>query len=222
MHAHLLPAFLRPAVVLAAVLAGACAAEFDGDDSASLGDSFYGDDTAPPDTGRDSGSEETPPEWRRLSAEVLVEDGSAVADESSLQVALLGPEAEGFPEVCSGTWAVASLTAEPAPDDAVLAWWQVVPGPQEGDCKDGALPASFQFGIGVLHPDVAALLAAQGWTGASEVLYGAYVRLPDPAQLWTFGYAWTREGVDAGTPASTTPPLPDGAWQVVPVYLLPA
>ncbi|MBN1335449.1 MAG: hypothetical protein JXB39_05765 [Deltaproteobacteria bacterium] len=212
----------RSALLLCAVLAVGCTAARDGLDTAPPSDTAPFLDTDSTDTCTETGETDAPPAWIRLSAVVLVEDGIPVADESTLHVSMLGTEADGFPEICAEAWTVSSIATAALPGEAVLAWWQVVPGAQDGTCKDRSLPSSLHLGVGTLHPDVAALLPSQGWTSAQDVLYGAYVQLPDPGDVWTYGYAWTREGVDSGTPARVAPPLPDGSWQLVPVYLLPA
>ncbi len=164
------------------------------------------------------------PSWWLLEAELLVEDQAAVVGDAQVTSSLLDELADSADSICSMTQAVASITEEKSPDEMIFHWWDLTLAGGEGTCNAAQadhLPQQLHLGLGQLHADIAALLEPTGYEGMDEHLYGAYVQLLGEEDIWAFGIAATGAGFDADQEAVDEAPIPNGTYQVVPVYLLP-
>lgn len=197
-------------------------AYFEGSDTAEL----YDTDGAPNDSGDDTGGwDNVVPSWWSLAASVLVEEAQPVADDTSLEGWLLSEEADTDTPICSATFVPATLTETKPPDESIFHWWQIELQHQDGDCSGSQLhwfPETIEIGVGALHPDIAALLEPAGYEQIEGYLYGAYLRQGEQqGEVWAWGIAGTPASFDGEAEPVSAAPLPNGTYQMLPLYLLP-
>ncbi len=165
------------------------------------------------------------PRWYGFSAALSVQAGEVVGGAVTLAIypedVDQGPLCEVVREV------VQAASVAPPPDPAVLGWWQVVTDGAAKGCEgaEGIGNAAY-LGIGQLHPEIEVLLDAYGLADRGASLYGAYASFDVPGntfgvepEVWVFGYAARPQDLVSGSPAVDEPPLPDGTYDVEPVYL---
>ena len=189
-------------------------------------DTADADDTAqsPADSDDDtSGSDFADPSWWSLSATVLMEDALPVQDDTNLVVALIDESADASAPICQATYSHVELTVQEVPDPSIYHWWQVSLGEPETECSAHLLervPSTVELGLGILHPDIAALLEPAGYQDIESFLYGGYLRT-EAQTIWTWGIAATSAGFDAEQDPVAEAPVPNGTYSFVPIYLLP-
>ncbi len=190
-------------------------------------DSGSADDTGAPvfDSGHDTGDEDQPdPAWWSLEVTALMEDGQPVQSDTTLVISLIDASADPANPICQASYPQPEISVEDPPDSSIFHWWQISLGEPSTDCSGHALehvPATLSLGIGALHPDIAALLEPAGYDEIEAYLYGTYLGTDDVQTIWTYGIAATAAGWAAEQLPVTEPPIPDGTYSLVPVYLLP-
>ncbi|MCB9777793.1 MAG: hypothetical protein H6742_04455 [Alphaproteobacteria bacterium] len=177
-----------------------------------------GGDTA--DGGGDVDSGESP-EWWRLEADLWVEDGVPVLDETVLRLSvLLGTD-------CVDELAADSVVVlDDLPHETVYTWWELALPADGWSCLaagEGPRPGPIRLGVGAMHPEVLAVLGSMADVegDASSSLNGAYLQLPDSDELLVFGAAgpeaaWAGEGT-----AVVDGTLETGSWWVRTAYSFP-
>jgi hypothetical protein len=216
----------HPAAVLAALLtlsSQGCSS----DQAFELGDdSGWADDSSPDpiDSDDDTGDEDQPdPAWWSLSATVLIEEALPVQGDTTLTVTLIDESADTANPICVARYDQVELTIQDTPDALVYHWWRIDLGEPTTDCSPHPLtriPTTLELGIGAVHPDIASLLEPAGYDEIEPYLYGAYLRA-ESEDIWTWGVAATAAGFGAEQLPVTEPPVPDGTYSFVPIYLLP-
>ena len=190
-------------------------------DTANLADS--GDEPLDSDSDTD-GSDSVDPSWWSLSVTALIEEGLPVQGDTTLVVSLIDDTADASSPICQATYAQPELTVLDPPDPSIYHWWQIAPGEPTTDCSAHLLtwiPTGLELGVGSLHPDIASLLEPSGYAEVEPYLYGAYVRSNLGQAIWTYGIAATTAGFAGDQLPVSAPPVPDGTYSLLPIYLLP-
>ena len=133
---------------------------------------------------------------------------------STVQMAWYDSLAES---ICDGPRSLLSADQSVLEDKTVpvFSWWTL--SLDESVC--GPLgPDSLEVGIGAWDPLLAPPAEVAGLDGTA--LYAAYLRHEGSA-VFVFGVAGTAEQFNQVTPPVTEGPLPDGAYQIRPLHLLP-
>lgn len=212
------------AIAILPLLSVGCMSDmaYDGaDDTAGALDSGWG----PPDSDDDTGDEDQlDPTWWSLAVTSLMEEGSPVQGDTSLVISLIDESADPGSPICQATYDQPALTVLDVPDPSIYHWWQVELGEPTTDCSTHQLtwiPLLLELGVGSLHPDIAALLEPSGYAEVEPYLYGAYLRSGKSQTIWTYGIAATAAGFAGDQAPVSEPPIPDGTYSLVPIYLLP-
>ena len=210
----------RPMVasLMWAALAVGCSAQHEAGyaaaDTAAPEDPGGGDDAG----GNDLGPQ--PTHWR-LSATLVVADGSVVADQSFLDVAVDNIEEQ---ELCQETGSLSTVLEADVQPPEFVAWYDVTVDAWEADCEElqSAVTggSSFLLGLGELHPEALALLDTLEEAGdsAETSLNGAYASFDGGETAYIFGVGGTAEAFEGVGEAPTDGPLPDGTWLILPLY----
>jgi hypothetical protein len=124
---------------------------------------------------------------------------------------------------CSAEAEIERLTLLTNPEPEVYAWWLVVAGNWTGSCADLGVPvpvSTLQLGIGVLHPELRAVLGSveAAAAGSERTLNGAYARFDAASPVYAFGLAGPAGAFGGVGDAAVEPPLAAGTWQVEPAY----
>lgn len=174
-----------------------------------------------PDTGDDG--EDTGDLTRSwlLEADLALVDG---APDPASSVLRLSRRVEGTVDCVDAVGLTLVEAVAPVPHDSVLAWWSV-------DWDGGALscfaadsgPGAGHalIGIGVMHPEVEALLGRLEQVtadGAAASLNAAYATLDGDERLLVYGAAGTEQAYAGQGVAASQEPLADGTWLVRAVY----
>lgn len=175
--------------------------------------------TAPTDTTENNDTTDTDrdpePAWFALRAVVSVLGGVPVATPAEAELTVVDADLETV--ICTVPLDVGGLVGGPASvTEGVHLWWTLPVTPKDTGCAP--LPATVRVGVGELVPDLRAQLGAVGLDDASAALYGAFAEV-DAGGVSAFGVAGTAGGFD-GEGAATVP-VPDGAYTVQPLFLLP-
>jgi hypothetical protein len=158
------------------------------------------------------------PMWWRLSASLVLVQGTPVPEKSSLTVELLGSKDESLctqqrPLLVTEEWADAY--------DSVLAAWKLSPEPVELLCGlyEPPLDESIVLGIGEMHPDIQAAIGSIPELDGDAPLNAAYmVSIDKPDDLYVYGVAGTSTAYAGEGKVVSELPLEDESWQLEPVY----
>lgn len=202
---------MRIPFLLIAVLAGcsenALSAKENGSPDTGGGDV---DTATADDTGTTPPAAE--PAWFALSALLPVAAAQPVTKGVTVTLSVES-DPPGEP-LCEVTPTLFGVEGGVPPDASIAVWWEmslVAASP----CA--TLPGRLELGIGALHPDVRARLGSLDLDVVADSLFGAYARV-DGGEVYAFGYAATEAALSGTEPAELPPP--DGAYAVVPLYLL--
>jgi hypothetical protein len=200
-------------LALAALALAGCSAA--GGDKAGSYDATYpggpdGLGTPDSDTARASTASDAPPIWLTVDGDLVITGG--VPDPLASELRYTGLDA-GRVETCATVGAPTAFTPVDPPPDDLLSWWDIT-GPVDPGCQ---VPTTLRLGIGAYDAILDPAVAIADVTGTP---YGLYTAAPD-GSLWIFGVAGTSENFDGALPPVDTPPLPDGAWRLESLVLLP-
>jgi hypothetical protein len=158
------------------------------------------------------------PMWWRLSASLVLVQGTPVPEKSALTVELLGSKDEPLctqqrPLLASEDWGVDY--------DAVLTAWKLTPEPVELLCGlyEPPLGESIVLGVGEMHPDILAAIGSIPELDEDAPLNAAYmVTIDKPDALYVYGVAGMSTAYAGEGEVVSKLPLEDGGWQIEPVY----
>lgn len=179
------------------------------DSAADAASTEGADDTLAPSS-LDSGIPPTPV-WWTLEGTLEVTTGLPDLATSEITLGLVGRELQ---PLCTTPRLLTSATPLVPGDAAIHAVWQI----QLADGAGCAVPTRFELGLGTYDHQLDPALAASGLPVEGEALMGLYLR-EDSGLQYVMGIAGT-PAQWAGYPAES-PPLPDGAYRVVGLHLLP-
>jgi len=174
-----------------------------------------------------TGSEEEPVSWDLIGTLVVSDQfGNLSAEESALVVrlrdALGGVLCED--DVVLGDAIGKSQTHYP--DDALLSWWELhVDSPDPSSCfgsdYDFPVPSVLMVGIGDMDPELRAVAGASPDTLDMDTLNGVYASVDRGDTVWVFGVAAAQDTVaEEGSPVAEWP-VPEGTWDIDPLYPFP-
>jgi hypothetical protein len=210
----------RPFARLGALAAlwslGVACADYKVSEDADTGLNASATDTAADSSGTDSGPPLPEVTWRGWDGRVVIAGGEWILDgkePTSLAMGVWATDAL----VCVAHPGVVTATTADLPDASVIAWWTVTLDEEpDVDCPYEH-PSTLSLGFGELQP---ALLPAAAEAGIDpSALFGWYLQ-EDEGDIWAIGVAGT-DAQFAGEPAELTDGLPDGAYQLTGLYLLP-
>jgi hypothetical protein len=188
---------------------------------ADMAEGGGGDVTSAYDSGgADSGDQDggMPATAWSVRGTLVVADGAATVDGASLfAIGVTGDGAISYE--CELD--LRGLYVAESTDPAIGAWWRVDDvGASDCDGVSGGLA----IGVGELDVEVRAQLGAVGLDGVADQLFGAWAAVDDGVAQ-PIGYADPRvddDCYDEGTcDAVAALPLPDSAYAVEPLFLLP-
>jgi hypothetical protein len=217
------PAAAFPTLAMLPLLTG-CMSDmgFDASDTASRLDDSGAEAT---DSAEDTGEmDRIDPSWWSLSAAVLMEEGLPVQDDTSVTISLFDEGADRDAPLCQASYSQLEIVVLDSPDASIFHWWEIELGEASTDCSGHQLvgiPASFELGVGALHPDIVSLLEPAGYAEVEPYLYGAYVRTDQAQAVWIYGVAATTAGFAGEQLPVDEAPVPSGTYSVQPIYLLP-
>jgi len=201
------------ALVLACSDENAIGSAKDASDSASGATEDTDESTTPTDS-TDTGTAPTvPPRWFAVEATLSIAGGVPVASPASVTLTVVGEDATT--PICELELPTDAGVAGTPPDPSLWAWWSFTVDDSD-TCA--VLPGSIGLGVGPMVADLRAVLGASGLDVAADSLYGAYASA-DGEGPWAFGVAGTSADYAGDDVAAA--PLPDGAYQLRPLYLLP-
>jgi hypothetical protein len=169
----------------------------------------------------DSGVQDTglfvQPVWWRLSAGLLLQDGSPVPKDSTLLVELLTEDGESL---CVQELTIEVVEPIEAPSELIMSWWGLTPTPLKQFCGvyDTPLPDSLRIGVGSMHPEILAAIGAISAIEDPTLLNAAYATISDDGPLLVYGVAGTPEAYEGLGEVVVEAPIPDGLWNLKPVY----
>ncbi len=163
------------------------------------------------------------PSWFTVEGILLVEEGEAHLEGSSLEITFqAAPEESGSEEVPPVACTPEVLTLEPdaAPEEGdLLGWWALT---SDTTSCPYPLPEPLYLGIGPLDPQLHAAMALAELEVDGSTLYGLYTRFgAAEAPLWVFGLAGTQGHFDGAVEPVADPPLEDGPYLLTTLHLLP-
>ena len=103
-------------------------------------------------------------------------------------------------------------------DDPTLPLWSLWTLSLQLDLCDMA-PSTFDLGIGAYDPLLNPAVDSLGLSG--ENLYGLYLSMPNDDTTYVFGLAGTSDQFSGAVPPVTEGPLPDGAYVLDGLHLIP-
>ena len=163
--------------------------------------------------------------WWRLDADLSIDGGDLTPAGSALQAAMLDPSGV---ELCVIQGVAGTVTPVlTLPDELLVAWWSLEDIEWSGGCveelEDAVLPAAFSVGVGVLHPEIVAVLDGMPEaTGAvMDSLNGAYAQFDDGGTIYVFGAVGPSEAWAGAGGAAEDAPLMDGTWELRGAYGFP-
>ncbi len=157
------------------------------------------------------------PVWWRLSAGLFLREGSPVLKDSTLFIELLADDGELLCEQELSLDAVESL--EP-PSTLIMSWWSLTPSPSAQLCGvfDSPLSETIRIGVGSMHPEILAVIGSLSAIDDPAPLNAAYATIVDDGPLVVYGVAGLPEAYEGLGEVAEEAPIPDGFWQLKPVY----
>ena len=169
----------------------------------------------------DSGIQDTgifvQPVWWRLSAGLLLQDGSPTLKDSILLVELLG---DGSELLCVQELTLEGVESLEPPSELVMGWWELTPVLTEQLCGvyETPLPDTIRIGIGAMHSEILAVIGSTDAVDDPTALNAAYASILDDGPLFVYGVAGTPEAYEGLGEVVVEAPIPDGIWQLKPIY----
>ena len=159
--------------------------------------------------------------WWRMHASLVIEKGNLSLADSFFDVEVLD---EGRNSLCTGYGPVSEAIREKeTPHETIQYWWSVELEGWTGTCKemgrDESLPVSFQLGMGVMHPEILAVLDKldEVESGAEQLLYSAFASFDSGGSVFVFGAAGTEQDF-AGEPGKVEKTELSGNYYIHPLY----
>jgi hypothetical protein len=212
---------LLPAAAIA--VAFACSSGVRDDESTQDLDTSDGGDTddidEDPDTDGDTDTapQEDPVFWS-VDGEVAVAASSANAAASRITIGFWSPDTL---LLCETEVVISTATPLAAPDDVpVYGWWAFALAEGATPCE-WPIPASMSLGIGEMDPRLAPALEANGLADRQPNLYALYASPLASESVYVFGVAGTAEHYAGTATPVAMAPLPDGAYELRTLHLLP-
>jgi hypothetical protein len=215
----------RLLLTAAAIAAGAFACSPGFQDEASqdfdTNDGNGDSDDVDEDPDTDGDTDTAPQEdavWWSVDGEIVVAASSADPAASRLRV---GFWSAGTTLLCETDVVISGVTPLAAPDEVpVYGWWSWALAEGATPCE-WPIPAALSLGIGEMDPRLAPALEANGLADRQANLYAMYAAPLGADAVYVFGVAGTAEQyAGTGTPV-TLAPLPDGAYELRTLHLLP-
>ena len=192
-----------------------------GQDDYAASESLMDTALAPEDGAFD---EEEPVHWL-LSGTLRVVSGALVAEQSTLETTVVGTEST---ELCVDNVAVAnSVVVDELPEPELEGGWQITISENTESCltEFGVFGAddSFFLGVGPLHPEIRAVMAAEPDLAdvSVDTIHSVFASFEEDGPLWVFGVAGTPADFSGEIEATIPGEVSDGLWSFRALYGFP-